>query len=75
VTGQTLLLSKIVTVETVSGLVVPSAALLSAADGAVSVIDEEGVSHPVTVETSARGMSVVDGVSAGLRVRVPAASR
>jgi peptidoglycan hydrolase-like protein with peptidoglycan-binding domain len=72
VTGQTLLLSKIVTVETVSGLVVPSAALLSSADGAVSVVDEEGESHPVTVKTSARGMSVVEGVSAGLRVRVPA---
>lgn len=72
VTGQTLLLSKIVTVETVSGLVVPSAALLSSADGTVSVVDEEGESHLVTVTTSARGMSVVEGVPAGLRVRVPA---
>ena len=74
VTGQTLLLSKIVTVETVSGLVVPSAALLSAADGTVSVIDAEGVNHPVTVLTSARGMSVIEGVSAGMKVRIPAAS-
>lgn len=61
VTGQTLLLSKIVTVETVKGLVVPSAALLSVADGTVSVIDAEGTHHKVTVETSARGMSVIDG--------------
>lgn len=75
VTGQTLLLSKIVTVETVSGLVVPSAALLSSADGTVSVIDEKGKSHTVTVTTSARGMSVVEGVSAGLRVRVPASEK
>ena len=75
VTGQTLLLSKIVTVETVSGLVLPSAALLSSADGTVSVIDEEGQSHVVTVTTSARGMSVVEGVSAGLRVRVPASEK
>lgn len=75
VTGQTLLLSKIVTVETVKGLVVPSAALLSAADGTVSVIDEKGTHHEVTVETSARGMSVIDGVSAGLRVRVPATGK
>jgi hypothetical protein len=29
----------------------------------------------VTVETSARGMSVIDGVSAGLRVRVPATGK
>ncbi len=42
VTGQTLLRSRIVTVETVRGLVVPSAALLSSAGGAVSVVDEEG---------------------------------
>lgn len=75
VTGQTLLLSKIVTVESVSGLVVPSAALLSSADGAVSVIDEKGKSHTVTVATSARGMSVIDGVTAGLRVRVPASGK
>lgn len=75
VTGQTLLLSKIVTVETVSGLVVPSAALLSAADGTVSVIDEEGAHHAVTVQTSARGMSVINGVNAGMRVRVPAGSQ
>ncbi len=72
VTEQTLLRSRIVTVETVQGLVVPSAALLSAASGAVSVIDEDGISHPVTVVTSARGMSVVEGVAAGVRVRVPA---
>lgn len=75
VTGQTLLLSKIVTVETVSGLVVPSAALLSSADGTVSVIDEKGKSHVVTVKTSARGMSVIEGVDAGLRVRVPASEK
>lgn len=75
VLGQTLLLSKIVTVESVTGLVVPSAALLSAADGTVSVIDEEGHHHKVTVQTSARGMSVIDGVGPGLRVRVPANSK
>ncbi len=72
VTGQTLLRSRIVTVETVQGLVVPSAALLSSAGGAVSVVDEAGQSHPVTVVTSARGMSVIEGVAAGVRVRVPA---
>jgi hypothetical protein len=72
VTGQTLLQSRIVTEETVTGLVVPSAALLSGADGRTTVTDEEAVSHPVTVVTSARGMSVIEGVPAGTRVRVPA---
>lgn len=74
VTGQTLLQSRIVTVETVAGLVVPSAALLSGADGKVSVTDAGAVSHPVTVVTSARGMSVIQGVPAGTRVRVPASA-
>jgi peptidoglycan hydrolase-like protein with peptidoglycan-binding domain len=72
VTGQSLLPSKVVTVESVSGPVVPSAALISSADGTVSVIDAMGVSHHVTVMTSARGMSVIEGVPAGTRVRVPA---
>jgi hypothetical protein len=72
VTGRSLLLSKVVTVESVSGLVVPSAALLSSADGTVSVTDTKGASHKVTVTTSAHGMSVIVGVPAGTRVRVPA---
>lgn len=74
VEGQTLLSSQIVTVETVAGLTVPSAALLSAADGTVSVVDEAGVAHPVTVTTSARGISVIEGVDEGLSVRIPAQS-
>lgn len=62
----------IVTVPTVAGLVVPSAALIVAADGTVSVIDEEGERHPVTVVSSARGISVIEGAPEGMRVRVPA---
>lgn len=73
VTEQSLLSSRIVTVESVTGLTVPSAALLSGADGTLSVVDTEGESHPVTVVTSARGMSVIEGVPAGTMVRVPAA--
>jgi hypothetical protein len=72
VEGQTFLLSTIVTVETVSGLTVPSAALRSMADGSIAVTDAEGVDYPVTVVTSARGMSIIEGVEAGLEVRVPA---
>ncbi|BDZ54718.1 hypothetical protein GCM10025870_17910 [Agromyces marinus] len=72
VTGESLLNSRIITQATVSGVVAPSAALLSAADGTVSVIDDEGVTHEVTVLASAQGMSVIEGAAAGLRVRVPA---
>lgn len=72
VTGQSTLFSRIVTVETVSGLVVPSAALVTDADGQVAVIDEVGDLIAVTVVTSARGMSVIEGVTEGMRVRVPA---
>lgn len=74
VTGQTYLTSRIVTVATVTGLRVPSAALLSSADGTTLVIDDEGVEHDVTVVTSARGMSIIEGVAAGTRVRVPASA-
>ncbi|TFD49588.1 peptidoglycan-binding protein [Cryobacterium frigoriphilum] len=72
VTEQSLLSSRIVTVESIAGLIVPSAALLSAADGTASVVDNAGTSHPVTVVTSARGMSIIDGVADGTSVRIPA---
>jgi len=74
VTGESLLSSRIVTVEPVSGLVVPSAALVTSADGTIAVIDDTDTRIPVTVVASARGMSVVEGVSAGSHVRLPAES-
>jgi len=64
--------SKVVTVATVAGLVVPSAALVTGADGQVAVIDKKGVRIPVTVKAAAKGMSVVEGVSEGVSVQVPA---
>ncbi len=72
VTGQIYLSSRIVIVEAVTGLTVPSAALLSKADGSLVVTDDAGAEHLVTVVTSARGMSIIEGVTAGTRVRVPA---
>jgi Putative peptidoglycan binding domain len=72
VTEKSLLSSRIVTVESVTGLTVPSAALLSRADGTLSVIDDQGIETTVTVVTSARGMSIIEGVAAGTKVRVPA---
>jgi hypothetical protein len=74
VTGQTLLRSRVVTVETVTGLTVPSASLLSHVDGTLTVIDKDGVEHTVIAVTSARGMSVITGVAEGLMVRVPGVS-
>jgi len=69
---RTIIPSTVVTQPTVEGLVVPSSALRSHADGEVVVVDGAGDEHTVTVVASARGMSVVEGVTAGLRVRVPA---
>ncbi|ANJ25420.1 peptidoglycan-binding domain-containing protein [Agromyces aureus] len=72
VEGQSVLPSRIITQPTVTGLVVPSAALKSSADGAISVLGMDGTVIPVTVTASARGMSVVEGVEEGARVRIPA---
>ncbi|PPH69738.1 hypothetical protein C5C45_04425 [Rathayibacter rathayi] len=55
-----------------TGITVPTAALLTDADGSIAVTDDQGLEHAVTVTASARGMSVVDGVTEGLPVRVPA---
>lgn len=70
--GQTTLSSQIVTVATVEGPIVPSSALITTADGRTAVIDDSGRRVPVEIVASAKGMSVVSGVSAGVRVQVPA---
>ncbi len=72
--GQSRFPSEVVTQAPVRGVVAPSAALISGPDGEVSVVDQSGVSHPVTVAASAKGMSVVEGVPAGTRVRIPASA-
>lgn len=69
--GEELLSSRVITVETVKGLVVPSAALISDAGGQIAVITESGERVPVTVLAAARGMSVIEGVEAGTNVRIP----
>jgi hypothetical protein len=71
---QSFFASRIVTIEAVSGLTVPSAALLTLADGSIVVIDDTGEQFAVSITQSARGMSVIDGVSAGTKVRVPASA-
>lgn len=74
-TGPGLLLaSRVITVEQVDGLVVPSTAVLTLPDGSTVVIDADGQPHRVTVLAGARGMTAIEGVEAGLRVRAPAES-
>lgn len=72
VSEATRLRSEVVTVEEVEGLSVPSAALRSSSNGSTVVIDEAGKEHKVDVVSSARGLSILEGVEVGLRVRVPA---
>ena len=72
ITGQTSLAVQLIMAETVGGLVVPSAALISQADGSTAVIDQTGTRIPVEIKASANGMSIVDGVQDGLKVQVPA---
>jgi peptidoglycan hydrolase-like protein with peptidoglycan-binding domain len=69
--GKSFLRSRVITVEAVAGLTVPSAALLTRADGSVAVIDSDGIEKEVAIVTSARGMSVIDGVNNGTMVRIP----
>lgn len=71
VQDQVVMPARIQLVAPVTGLIVPSAALLSKADGRVVVIDGDGDEHEVTVVASAQGMSAIDGVSEGMSVRIP----
>ncbi len=71
---QTLLPSTVFTVEDISGIVVPTAALKSDAGGDVLVIDEDGVEHEVVILGSAHGMSAIRGIPSGTMVRVPPGS-
>lgn len=70
--GRTIYSAQALIVRPVEGLVVPSAALVTLADGATAVVAEDGARVPVEVSASARGMSVVEGIEAGAQVRVPA---
>lgn len=72
--GQSRFPSEVVTQAPVRGVVAPTAALISSPDGEVGVVDQDGVTHKVSVLASAKGMSVVEGVSAGTRVRIPASA-
>lgn len=70
VTGGASLSSRTLILKTVKGLVVPSAALDSMANGKTTVVTRSGKRIPVTVRASANGMSVVEGVRKGLKIQV-----
>lgn len=67
----TLLPSVIHVVPQVAGVVVPASAVVSTSAGQPVVITAAGELVPVTVEASAAGMAVVDGVPVGTQVRAP----
>lgn len=71
---RSLLRTLVVLVPETHGLVVPAAAVWTKADGSAVLLDAAGGEHSVTVEASAKGMTVVAGVEPGLQVRVPAQS-
>ena len=71
VTGQTRLDSTVITMEPVSGLMVPSAAVATQADGSTVVVTDSGERLVVQVVASAKGMSIITGVNAGLAIRIP----
>ena len=54
-----------------TGVVVPTAAIVTTADGATGVTLADGLFQPVVVVVSARGSTVVSGLKEGTEVRVP----
>lgn len=68
---ETLLPSVIHVVPEQSGVTVPTAAVVTTADGQTAAVHESGELLPVSVVASASGTAVVEGVDAGQRVRVP----
>ena len=70
--AKTSLSSRVITAEPKSGLVVPSASIVTAASGNAAVIDRRGQLHPIKIVESAQGVSVITGAPLGLPVRIPA---
>ncbi|WP_342373449.1 peptidoglycan-binding domain-containing protein [Propioniciclava soli] len=70
VAGESRLAATVVTVAQQSGLVVPTAAIVTGADGSPAVLDDQGGLRSVQVIASARGMSLIEGVPLGTPVQV-----
>lgn len=69
---QTLLNSQAIVVPATEGLVLPSAAVASRADGTLAVELANGEQQEVTIVAEALGMVIVEGVEQNTRVRIPA---
>lgn len=67
---RTVLTGALVVVPEVLGSEVPTAAIVTAADGSTHVRLEDGSNSAVTVLASARGASIVEGVEVGERILV-----
>lgn len=67
----TLLSSTIFTVPAIEGVTVPASAVTTGADGQAVVVTEAGETVEIAVLAGAEGTVVVEGIDAGLRVRVP----
>ncbi|MFT4030650.1 MAG: peptidoglycan-binding domain-containing protein [Protaetiibacter sp.] len=70
---RTLFDAQVVIVEPQAGLVVPTSALATTAEGKTVVVDQDGLEHEVEVLATARGQSLIEGVDEGALVRIPAA--
>lgn len=70
VDGQTELSARVVTVETKTGLSIPTSAVHSDTAGATYVIGADGVEYPITVTATARGIALVQGLQDGFEVRL-----
>lgn len=64
--------SRIIVVEETEGLVVPSAAISTNAQGETVLYDATGVEHRIHVLAGARGFSAIEGVTNGMKVQAPA---
>lgn len=69
---QIQLRSRVQVVPQVSGPGVPAAAVRTDATGATYVLMADGTRRPVTVLASGEGIAVLDGVTAGEQVQMPA---
>ncbi|POH75184.1 peptidoglycan-binding protein [Arthrobacter glacialis] len=68
---RSVLPSKAILTKPVKGMVIPTSTLVVSAQGDTVVVDEAGTAVPVSVLASARGMSVVEGVDNGTKIRLP----
>lgn len=69
-TAATTLAANVIVTPATKGVSIPTAALVTDADGRASVLDADGTAQPVEVLASSRGISIVTGVNEGQEIRV-----